>query len=104
MVVTDRGDRNSPHRYVCRAPIILATEDGSGTGEVGGHAGAVRFMIDGVDGLRATRPGRHAASPEPPPSMAEEDALFSRFDKQAKSLWLSVDRAFYTLRKFETSG
>ena len=63
------ADRNSPHKHVWRARIILASAEGCGTAEVMRRAGVSkpsvwrwqeRFMTDGVDGLLRdkTRPAR----------------------------------------------
>src|SRR5215207_10631172 len=65
------ADRNSPHKYVWRAAIVLATADGLGTAAIMRRTGksktAVwrwqeRFAAEGVEGLRRdkTRPSRIA--------------------------------------------
>src|SRR5215207_6399407 len=65
------ADRNSPHKYVWRAAIVLATADGLGTAAIMRRTGKSktaiwrwqeRFAAEGVEGLRRdkTRPSRIA--------------------------------------------
>jgi hypothetical protein len=66
------ADRNSPHKHVWRARIVLLTAAGPGTVEIMRRTGKSktcvwrwqeRFMQEGIEGLQRERPGPRAFRP-----------------------------------------
>src|SRR3982074_3570926 len=81
-------DRNTPHKHVWRAEIVLLSAEGLGTNEIMRRTGKSktclwrwqeRFMHEGVDGLLRdkTRPSRVAALP---PAVAERIVALTQTD------------------------